>query len=217
MYKQILALEGPAGSGKTVQTGRIVMDGGNYHLLSRPAETTGARQYNNESLPIKADFERVHEALYSPQPNFISDRFWISSAIYQPMKNKVSSYADPRYYPSHVLVRGDVETLGLWLTGLIKGGSNRDFTLKTIDRVFMKFYVILPSMQILKKNQETDSRDFPFDAGVELAYYENYCRNFTPWDNGFVRIDLQAFRVYHPRDYDNLLVRAKMDLNNLKN
>lgn len=210
MNKYLMVFEGPAGSGKTTIINRLAKEiEDDVMVLPRPAELLGVRSYRNEMAPMKADFDRLMTLLYSPYNNFMADRFWISSLIYQPLKLR-DRYYSPASYPMPFMVEKDTKTLVSWAAGTMRTVDARDIEIKVPDYLRIDFYMLLPSTRLLLSNRKKADREYPFDAEIELAFYTNYAKNWggtvcTPT----VEIVLWPFEIYTIDDYSKVIRKAK--------
>lgn len=218
MGKYLIALEGPAGSGKTVTTHMITRENAGLRLLTRPGEFAGVRSYKNEMGPMQADIARALEMFYTDGRYYVSDRFWMSSVIYQ--KFKYGNGSLDRNYPSPIQVACDVVNLGQWITGFYYAAIGRDFALPVTTNLTLDFYVLLPTLELLERNRgvgsRNNSRSYPFPADEELLYYQNYIGSAQLFQNEFITIRFWPFNISNIDQYDKVWNRVERELSKVK-
>jgi hypothetical protein len=172
--KHFIALEGPAGSGKTQALESLGKFSSVLEVVPRPV--LHPRAHETEMLPMMTDFHRVVQGLYNPRPVQVLDRFWMSSLIYQPQKGERPPME--AYYPDADKVAEDTRALMTLLFQTLLGVTYRDRALPRLPNYHLTLVVLLPEYALLERNREKSGAIYPFNARRELAYYRNYCKHF---------------------------------------
>lgn len=175
MSKIVVALEGPAGAGKStlinslhdrglMMSGEILKDSLSLPVIPRPRDYQGLEGINLALL--KDQISALAVANYRGTIPLVLDRYYISAWIYNSIRAG---------YRSQSLHRAIKQALFLAYNELVDTSTNlrnrMELTWANPQDVMLHYVFLLPELQLLYKNRQEAGRPFPYMATQELEVY----------------------------------------------